>query len=135
MEPAPKELVERFRTVMARFPEAERREMFGYPCAFANGQMVTGLFASSWMLRLPDDARAEMLRLEGARPFEPMPGKPMREYVVVPDAMVEDADALTPWLERSLAYVASLPPKPPKPPKTKVPKANVPKAANAALKP
>jgi hypothetical protein len=118
MEPAPKELVERFKAVMDGFPGVERRQMFGYPCAFANGRMLTGLFESSWIVRLPDDARAEMLMLEGARPFEAMPGRPMREYVVVPEAIVQDTSALLPWLERSLAYVSMLPPKPPKPPKS-----------------
>src|SRR4051812_22956200 len=114
MEPAPKDLVDRFKQVMDGFPNVERRQMFGYPCAFAGGQMVTGLFGPRWMLRLPGDARAEMLELDGASQFEPMPGKPMREYVVVPVGMVADTSALVPWLERSLAYVATLPPKPSK---------------------
>jgi TfoX/Sxy family transcriptional regulator of competence genes len=116
---APRELIDRFTTIMAGFPEVERRQMFGYPCAFANGQMVTGLFAASWMIRLPDDDREQMLQNEGARPFEPMPGRPMREYVVVPPSMVANADSLRPWIERSLAYVATLPPKPPKTPKAR----------------
>jgi TfoX/Sxy family transcriptional regulator of competence genes len=105
---------------MQRFPTVQRRSMFGYPCTFANEQMFTGLFAADWMVRLPDDARAE-LAAKGARSFEPMPGRPMKEYVVFPPAMIGDADRLTPWLERSLAYVMSLPPKPPKTPKAAKP--------------
>lgn len=117
MEKAPAELVERFKTVLARFPEAQQRSMFGYPCAFANDQMVTGLFESSWMIRLSDDDRPRMLELEGSRPFAPMPGRPMREYVVVPPAVVQQDGAIEPWIKRSLAYVATLAPKPPKAPK------------------
>jgi TfoX/Sxy family transcriptional regulator of competence genes len=117
---SPPELVARFDEVMRWFPTVQRRSMFGYPCAFANEQMFTGLFAADWRVRLPDDARAE-LSAEGASPFEPMPGRPMKEYVVFPLAMIGDADRLTPWLERSLAYVVSLPPKQPKPPKAQKP--------------
>lgn len=112
---SPPELVARFTETLARYPTAQRRSMFGYPCAFANEQMFTGLFAADWMVRLPEDARAE-LTAEGATPFEPMPGRPMKEYVVVPKRLVDDAEALRPWLERSLAYVLALPPKAPKNP-------------------
>ena len=33
--------------------------MFGYPAMFVGGNLVTGLFAQRWMIRLPDDDRAE----------------------------------------------------------------------------
>jgi len=36
------------------------------------------------MLRLSDEDRAKFLRLPGAKPFEPMAGRPMREYVELP---------------------------------------------------
>ncbi len=108
---SPQALVDQFAAVMDRFPQTERRKMFGYPAAFVNGQMVTSLFADRWSIRLPEDARAELLAVEGAFPFEPMPGRPMKEYVTFPPAMVTQRDALAPWIERAIAYVASLPPK------------------------
>ncbi len=113
---SPPELVTRFDEVMTRIPVAQRRSMFGYPCAFANEQMFTGLFAADWMVRLPDDARDELFAA-GGRPFEPMPGRPMKEYATFPASLIEEPAALTPWLERSLAYVLSLPPKAPKKPR------------------
>lgn len=51
---------------------------------------------------------------EGAELFAPM-GRPMREYVVLPDDVVHDPAALREWLVRSAAYAASLPPKERKP--------------------
>ena len=42
---SPPELVERFAAVMDRYPDAERKKMFGYPAAFVGGNMATGLFA------------------------------------------------------------------------------------------
>lgn len=89
--------------------------MFGYPAAFANGNMFAGVHQSSFVLRLPDEQRAEFLRIPGAGPFEPMPGRPMREYVVVPSVMVGRPADLAPWIERSLAYASSLQPKAKKP--------------------
>ncbi len=113
-EKAPAELVERFRAVLAGYPEASIRKMFGYPAAFVSGNMATGLFAASWMVRLPDATAAELLRLKGARPFEPMPGRAMRGYYTLPPGIVDDDPELARWVERALAHAATLPPKPPK---------------------
>ncbi len=109
---SPQELIDRFGLVMDRFPQVERRKMFGYPAAFVNGQMVTALFADRWSVRLPDDARQELLGIEGSALFEPMPGRPMKEYAVFPASMIENPDSLVPWIERAIGYVAKLPPKP-----------------------
>ena len=49
---SPPELVERFDAAAARHPAAERRKMFGYPALFAGGNLATGLFADTWMVRL-----------------------------------------------------------------------------------
>lgn len=108
---SPPELVARFDEVMGRFPAAERRKMFGYPAAFANGNLTTGLHQTRWFVRLDDGAAAELLAVDGAGPFDPMPGRPMRGYVVLPSAVVADDDVLDAWLGRSFAYAATLPPK------------------------
>ena len=50
---SPPELIDRFGAVMDRYPDAERRKMFGYPAAFVGGNMATGLFADKWVVRLP----------------------------------------------------------------------------------
>jgi TfoX/Sxy family transcriptional regulator of competence genes len=112
-EKSPPELVERFVGLIAAMPELQKRSMFGYPCAFAGTQMATGLFGADWMIRLPEDGREELIA-QGGAPFSPMPGRPMREYVTFPRVMLDDEEALRAWVERSLAYVRSLPPKPAK---------------------
>lgn len=111
MEKSPPELVERFDVIAPRFPEAKRRQMFGYPCLFVNGNLVTGLHEQRWMVRLGDADRAELLGLPGAGPFEPMAGRPMKGYAVLPADVVADDDALEAWLRRSIAFGLSLPPK------------------------
>ena len=44
---SPVELVERFATALPEHPAVVRKPMFGYPAAFANGNMVCGLFQDS----------------------------------------------------------------------------------------
>ncbi|HEY8177969.1 MAG TPA: TfoX/Sxy family protein [Candidatus Limnocylindria bacterium] len=109
-EKTPADLAERFTTTVSALPGAQVRKMFGYPAGFVNGQLFTGLFAASWFVRLPDDERGE-LAAAGGTPFAPMPGRPMREYLVMPAAIAGDPTAVEPWLGRALAYVEQLPPK------------------------
>jgi hypothetical protein len=64
----------------------------------------------SWFVRLPDESRAQLAAAGGSE-FAPMPGRPMREYLVLPDAVAADPDAAEPWVHRALAFASRLPPK------------------------
>ena len=88
-------------------PDIEQRTMFGYPAAFVNGNMMTSVFQDRIMVRLSETDRAEAMR-RGARRFEPMPGRPMKEYVELPAVT---AGELRLWVSRALTHVRSLPPK------------------------
>ena len=107
---SPPGLVERFGAVLERYPDAERKKMFGYPAAFVGGNMATGLFADQWVVRLPEDEIGPA-KAGGAGSFEPMPGKPMKAFVVIPAADVDDDAAISAWVERGLALARSMPPK------------------------
>jgi TfoX/Sxy family transcriptional regulator of competence genes len=113
-KPAPAEAVAAFETATSGLTGAEPRKMFGYSCIFAKGNMFAGLHEAGMVLRLPDEQRAEFLRLKGAEQFEPMPGRVMREYVVVPGGLLNAPEKLRAWMEKALAYVSSLPAKPKK---------------------
>jgi TfoX/Sxy family transcriptional regulator of competence genes len=102
-------LVEAFDAALPREASIERRKMFGYPAAFVRGNMATGLFKEHLIVRLPEERRLELLAEPGSTPFEPMPGRPMREYVVVSPALVSDAQTLRRWIGEAAAYAASLP--------------------------
>ncbi len=82
--------------------------MFGYPALFVSGNMFAGTYRDSLFVRLPEDERAAAMK-RGAKPFEPMPGRPMKEYVVVPAGIVAKPAELASWIERGLAYAARLP--------------------------
>lgn len=109
-EKSPEELVERFGRVMDRFADAERRKMFGYPAAFVGGNMVTGLHQRDWVVRLPE-AQQVAARAAGAASFEPMPGRPMKNFVALPATIIADDDAIAAWVERAIEHGRTLPPK------------------------
>ena len=92
-------------------PPAAQRKMFGYPAGFVNGNMFMGLFQDDMILRLPESGRQALLKVDGAKIFEPMPGRPMREYVAVPPRVIANQKELTSWVSRAFEYGASLKPK------------------------
>ena len=63
------------------------------------------------MMRLSDSDRKAFLEKYDTKLFEPMPGRPMKEYVLIPDTLMKESKQLRPWIERSLAYAGSLPKK------------------------
>lgn len=110
-KPAPPALKKRFAALMEPYNEIVRlRMMFGFPAAFANGKMFAGLFENKLFIRLDEKDRAAFRKLKGSAPFEPMPGKPMREYVAMAYADMGDDDAkLIPWMEKALAFAQESP--------------------------
>lgn len=109
--PAPPELVNVFETAAKSVPEATLRKMFGYPAVFMNGNMFAGLHQENMVLRLSESDRAGFRKLKGAVAFEPMPGRQMKEYTVVPEALLAKPHELDKWLAKAFAYASSLPPK------------------------
>ena len=62
-------------------------------------------------LSLPELER-DKLGAAGGTPFEPMPGRRMREYMVLPPAFAADAELMRAWLARAFRHTAKLPAKP-----------------------
>jgi TfoX/Sxy family transcriptional regulator of competence genes len=110
---SPPALVTKFETAVRPLRGVTKRKMFGYPAVFVNGHMVAGLLRDTMVLRLGDHDRARFLLLPGAAPFIAMKGRVMKQWAVVPPAMLSSRTALARWLGRSLAYGRSLPPKKP----------------------
>jgi TfoX/Sxy family transcriptional regulator of competence genes len=109
---SPEWLVEAFGEIVPDDdPRVERRKMFGYPCAFASDNMFIGLHQENMLMRLPEGDRERFLEQYKTEIFQPFPGRIMKEYVVVPHALVRDPETLEPWIRRSLNYAASVKPK------------------------
>ena len=105
-----------FESVVPDHPAVTVRPMFGNVSAFVNGNMFMGVFGPDIFLRVPEADREAIMR-EGGGPFEPMPGRPMREYVILPLEWRDQPDRLRQWVARSHEHAEAMPPKQPKPPK------------------
>ncbi len=78
---------------------------------FVGGNLATGLYGEGWMVRLgPLESQRVVQAGEGAQ-FEPMTGRPMKGYVLLPAPTIWDDGAIAGWVERALAYAGALPPK------------------------
>jgi hypothetical protein len=85
----------------------------GTPYTSLGGHMYSFLSPNGVVaLRLPAGAREDFLREFSAALFIGPHGKPMAEFVAVPDGLLEDTAALGPWLSRSRTHVAGQKPKP-----------------------
>jgi TfoX/Sxy family transcriptional regulator of competence genes len=105
------ELIETFLGALPQDERVERRQMFGFPAVFVGGNMFAGLFEEHMVVRLSERDRETLRAIPGACVFEPMKGRPMKEYTVVPTAMHAKAAELRSWLSGALDYGAALPAK------------------------
>ena len=87
------------------------RPIFGHKAAFVGGNMFTGTFGKHVFVRLDEPSRVELLRVAGAKPFEPRKGRPMTEYVQLPESFLSEPPKAKAWLERALYWAMTLPAK------------------------
>jgi TfoX/Sxy family transcriptional regulator of competence genes len=89
--------------------DCHRKRMFGAPVFFANQSMFAGVFADDIFLRLGEEDRARFLKEnKGARTFEPVPGRLMREYVIAPHALLKAKESMRAWLELASNYARKI---------------------------
>jgi hypothetical protein len=70
----------------------EKGNMFGAKCLKMNKKAFAMYYKGDMVFKLP--ANEPMLALDGARPFEPMPGRPMNGWVQVPNRYSGQWEAL-----------------------------------------
>jgi TfoX/Sxy family transcriptional regulator of competence genes len=99
-----------FIDVMPEYPQIKIKPMFGSLAGFINGNMFTGLYGEVMFVRLPEALRLQLLE-EGASEFSPMPGKPMKEYIALPEQWRQDPDKIREWIAQSLSWAETLPEK------------------------
>ncbi len=111
----PPEIVAAFDAASPSRSDVQRKTMFSYPALFVKGNMFAFTFGPKIAVRLDEAGRAKAAKA-GAGPFEPMPGRQMKEYVSVPASAMKGA-ALKKWIADGLAYADTLPGKTAKPTK------------------
>ncbi len=100
-----------FRSVLPNDPALKVRPMFGNLAAFVNSNMFAGLYGADLFVRLPEDGRKRLMKEDGASPFAPMAGRPMKEYVVVPRSWREKPEKVRESVRESFLWAKRLPPK------------------------
>jgi TfoX/Sxy family transcriptional regulator of competence genes len=109
----PKDKLEAYDRLIASNPDIERKGVTN-PYTSLNGHMFTHLSKTGTMgLRLPKDEREIFLEHYNTTLYEQY-GAVMKEYVAVPDELLQNTDHLKPFLDLSYAYVQTLKPKPTK---------------------
>jgi TfoX/Sxy family transcriptional regulator of competence genes len=105
-----------YERLLAAVPEIESKSNFGSAYTAVNGNMYSMISKYGVVgIRLPDAERQAFLRRYDAALFRGDPDwPPAKEYVAVPDTLLEDTEALRPYLELSFRHAQTLRPKPTK---------------------
>ena len=93
-------------------PKIERKGKAN-PYTSLNGNMFTLLHQSRLAIRLPEDERGKFLKKYKTTLFEAY-GTVMKEYVAVPNALLQKTKELQKYLDVSYEYAKTLKPKPTK---------------------
>jgi TfoX/Sxy family transcriptional regulator of competence genes len=103
------EMAERLRPGTGMAGAIECKHFFSGAAAYVDGRIFVTLTSVGLALKLPPERRAELLK-KGARPlryFEKGPVK--KDYVILPEALVDDRQALLAMMEESARYCRGLP--------------------------
>ncbi|MEX2553804.1 MAG: hypothetical protein WD627_12490 [Actinomycetota bacterium] len=105
-----------YEQMLASVEGIEAKSNFGSSYTAINGNMYTMISKHGVVgVRLPESERAAFLERFQTELFRGDPSwPPAKEFVAVPDALLEDIEALGPYLESSYRYVQTLKPKPTK---------------------
>lgn len=106
----PQEKIDLYDKLIATNPEIKRKGVTN-PYTSHNGHMFTQLGKTGTCgIRLPKEEREAFLQKYNTSLYESY-GAVMKEYVAVPDELLQNAEELQPYLKLSYDYVKTLKPK------------------------
>lgn len=98
MDKASSQSLARFEGLVEVVAEADRKLVFGSPACLVGGNMFFGVHAAGLFVKLAERDARELIATGGA-PFEPMPGRPVAGFVVLPESLLDQqrgfADRMT----------------------------------------
>jgi hypothetical protein len=105
-----------YQRLLESVPDAAEKSNFGSAYTAVNGNMYSMISKHGLVgIRLAEPDRTAFLEKYRTELFRGDPAwPPAKEFVAVPDDLLERTDELAPYLERSLAYAQTLKPKPTK---------------------
>ena len=88
----------------------ECKHFFSGAAVYANGRICMSFTPVGFAIKLPEKSRNALMEQEGAKPLRYFPKGPIKkEYVILPEAVMNDPGALRRWIRAGVEYVASLP--------------------------
>jgi TfoX/Sxy family transcriptional regulator of competence genes len=103
-------LIERIRPLLIRRKGFSEKRMFGGVCFFISGNMCAGTWKGALVVRLDKRKHEEVLNERYTKPFAAT-GKVMKGWALVEAAGIDKEADLKAWLERTVKFARSLPPK------------------------
>jgi len=97
----------RIKKIVSKWKDTDNKKMFGGVCHLLNGNMFSGVYKDSLILRLGEGTSREALKLPFVRPFD-ITGRPMKGWVMVKKEGFESEDELVAWLNHAKNYVRTL---------------------------
>jgi len=104
------QLADRTRAALVASRDLEERNMFGGLAFMVNGHMCCGIVGEELMVRVGPDLYASSLAQPHTREMD-FTGKTLKGMVYVGSAGLGSERELGQWVQRSLAYVSTLPAK------------------------
>ena len=110
-----KEKLEQFEKLVQMVGGLDIKEGFGFPYCSINGNMFCFMAKTGSVgIRLPKEMREQFLKKYNTVLFENHKGPIMKEYVQVPDELMNQLEILVPYVKSSFEFVKTLKPKPSK---------------------
>lgn len=103
-------LAERIRLQLGKRKGLTERKMFGGIAFLLRGNMCCGVHGADLIVRLDSAATADALSVPNTRAFD-LTGRPMKGWILVQPKGLAGNAALGKWVNTSVKYAESLPPK------------------------
>lgn len=103
-------LAERVRQHLSGRKKFSEKKMFGGICFLLQGNMCCGVLGDDLIVRVSPDKTDALLRRKHVRTFD-FTGRPSKTMVYVGSAGLRKEADLKEWLDLTLRFVRSLPPK------------------------
>ena len=88
--------------------ELEVKHFFSGAAVYADGRICITLTPVGFAIKLPEESRIVLMEQRGAHPPRYFPKGPIKkEYVVLPQTIVDDMKMLRHWVKASIAYVVA----------------------------
>ena len=104
-------LASRIRKRLGKRRWLTEKQMFGGLAFLLNGNMCCGVHGEEMIVRLAPEGTESALKRPHTRVFDLSGGRPMKGWLLVGGSGLSNSAALGKWVDTSVEYARSLPPK------------------------